>query len=155
MKTLTECCQQHYIYNNYNCSEAILHGANDYFDLNLHDQDMIMLSGFGSGMYLGMTCGALVGANAVLSLLIVKERAHEHLDQLRPAAALLLRNFKAKLGQSDCAKIKPVYWNPEEKCLHTVTLASEALDDTISELKEKGLLKPEYCTLPETDASLF
>lgn len=36
---------------------------------------MKMLAGFGSGMYSGKTCGALIGCVAVLSKLFIKEKA--------------------------------------------------------------------------------
>lgn len=143
MKTLTEISQEYYTNHGFNCSESILHAGNDYYQLGLHDEDMKILSGFGSGMYVGSTCGALVACNAVLSKLIVEEKAHDHLDALRPAAARLVRNFKNSLSHSDCAKIKPVHYSKEKKCFETVSLASNVLDQTIRELCEEGILDPE------------
>ena len=61
----------------YNCSETIIHAANDVYSLNLGKDSMKMLAGFGSGLYSGKTCGALIGCVAVLSKLFIKEKAHD------------------------------------------------------------------------------
>ena len=54
---------------------------------------MKMLAGFGSGMYSGKTCGALIGCVAVLSKLFIKEKAHDQLSEFRKAIQLCVRNF--------------------------------------------------------------
>ncbi len=91
-------------------------------------------------MYVGSVCGALVACNAVISKLIVSDKAHSHLDALRPSSALLHQNFRQAANHSDCAKIKPNFYSKEEKCLKTVTMASEVLEKTISELVDQGLI---------------
>ncbi len=141
MSTFTDLVRDCYTTQGYNCAEAIIHAANQYYSLGLHEEDMKMLSGFGSGMYVGSSCGALIASNAVLSKLIVTDRAHAHLDLLRLASGLLFRNFKAGLSHSDCAMIKPKHYSKDFKCLETVSLAAEVLENTISTLHADGRLK--------------
>ena len=140
MNSLTDIVRTNYKEHGLNCSESIIRGANEFYHLNLHDEDMKMLSGFSSGMYVGSVCGALVACNAVISKLIVSDKAHSHLDALRPSSALLHQNFRQAANHSDCAKIKPNFYSKEEKCLKTVTMASEVLEKTISELVDQGLI---------------
>ena len=56
-----------YYTSGYNCSETLIRAANEYYHLDLHDEDMKMIAGFGGGMFVGSTCGALVGSVAALS----------------------------------------------------------------------------------------
>ena len=58
----------------YNCSETIIHAANDVYSLNLDKDSMKMLAGFGSGLYSGKTCGALIGCVAVCLNYSLKRR---------------------------------------------------------------------------------
>ncbi len=37
---------------NYNCAETMIRAANEYYDLKLHDRDMIMLGGYGGGSFM-------------------------------------------------------------------------------------------------------
>ena len=91
------------------------------------------LFGFGGGMFTGSTCGALVGSIAALSKLIIKTKAHDQLDEIRPYTQKCIRNFKEELGNVDCALIKPVHHTKETKCLNTCFLAAKALEKTIYE----------------------
>ncbi|WP_304645500.1 C-GCAxxG-C-C family (seleno)protein [uncultured Dubosiella sp.] len=68
----------------YNCSEAIIRACDAYYGLDLHEEDLKMMAGFGSGMYTGLTCGALCASIAALSKMTVETKAHDHLDTLRP-----------------------------------------------------------------------
>ena len=130
--TITELVKKNYLEKGYNCSETILHSGNEYYGLGLHEEDMRMLSGFGSGMYSGSTCGALVGSVAVLSKLIVKTKAHDHLDELRPIISSCCRNFRAAFEAQDCKDIRPRFHSKETRCLNTCLLAAEVLEKTAS-----------------------
>lgn len=104
----------------YNCSETIIHAANDVYSLNLDKDSMKMLAGFGSGMYSGKTCGALIGCVAVLSKLFIKEKAHDQLSEFRKAIQLCVRNFTEDLGDTECKNIRPHSYDPNLHCLYTV-----------------------------------
>lgn len=137
---MSKTARRYYNDHNFNCAETIIHAANAYYGLGLHEEDMKMLGIFGSGMYVGNTCGALTGCMAALSKLVLKNKAHEELDTIRPAAALLHRKFNAAFSETNCSKIKPVFWNPEIRCQNTVCTACDALEETVEELKEKGII---------------
>lgn len=131
--TLEDTVKKYYLEYGYNCSETILHAGNEYYGLGLHEEDMKLLAGFGSGMYSGSTCGALIGSVCVLSKMIVKTRAHDHLDELRPIISGLYRRFREAGGGVTCAELRPVYHTKETKCLNTVLLAARVLDETVNE----------------------
>ncbi len=133
MPELKELVEKYYNDVRYNCSETILHAGNDYYQLGLHEEDMKMLAGFGSGMYSGSTCGALVASAAVISKIVVKTKAHDHLDVLRPVISTLYRNFRETLGGTDCAHVRPEYHTKETRCLNTCLAAAEVLERTVNE----------------------
>ena len=65
---LKDVYQKYYFERNYNCAETLLRAANDYYDLKLHDRDMIMVGAYGAGIQCGNTCGAVLAAASVLSI---------------------------------------------------------------------------------------
>lgn len=132
MNTLQEITKKYYL-QGFNCSETILHAANEYYKLNLHEEDMKVMAGFGGGMFVGSTCGALIGSIAAISKLIIETKAHDEMDRIRPITQKCVRNFKEELGALDCAHIKPVHNTKEERCLPTCLLATKALEKTIRE----------------------
>ena len=103
--------------------------------LDISEEDMKIMAGFGGGMFIGSTCGALVGSIAALSKMVCKTKAHEMLPELRPLIQKHTRNFKELLGNLDCAHIKPVHHStdPNIKCMNTCLLAAKALEKTMEE----------------------
>ena len=132
MNTLEATVRKYYEVSYYNCSETIIHAGNEYYQLGLHEEDMKMLAGFGSGMYCGSTCGALIGSVAVLSKLIVETKAHDHLDQLRPIISACVRNFREASGGQNCAEIRPKFHTKETRCLNTCLMAAQVLEKTVN-----------------------
>ena len=57
---LKDLCEKYYFEGNYNCAETIIRAGNDYYNLGLHDRDMIAFGGFGAGIQTGNTCGAVL-----------------------------------------------------------------------------------------------
>lgn len=131
--SLTELSLENY-HKGYNCAEAIIHACNTYYDLDLHDEDMKMMAGFGSGLYSGLTCGALCASIACLSKLLVETKAHDHLDTLRPYSQKIVASFNKKLEGTQCAQVKAKHYSKEKKCEETVRLASESLEETLKEI---------------------
>ena len=86
-------------------------------------------------MFIGSTCGALVGSIAALSKMVCKTKAHDMLPELRPLIQKHTRNFKELLGNLDCAHIKPLHHStdPNIKCMNTCLLAAKALEKTMEE----------------------
>lgn len=134
--TLQETIQKYYVQGNYNCSETLIHAANEYYDLKLDEDSMKVLSGFGGGMFVGSTCGALIGSVAAVSKKVIQSKAHEEIDTFRPQIQKCVRNFKEKLGGMDCKDIKPIHHDKESHCLKTCLLAGEALEQT---MKDAGI----------------
>ena len=133
METLEAIVRKYYESDYLNCSETIIHAGNEYYHLGLHEEDMKMMGGFGSGMFCGSTCGTLVASVAVLSRLIVKTKAHDHLDQLRPMVSTLVRNFREGLGGQTCAELRPKFFTKETRCLNTCLAAARVLEKTVSD----------------------
>lgn len=132
--SLVDVAKRYYQEEDYNCAETVLHSANEYYGLGLHDFDMRTMAGFGGGMFVGSVCGALVGAQAALSAMIVEDRAHAQLEDIRSASQRLHRNFRNAYGAVECREIKKDWHTPELKCWRTVEQASKVLEQTVNEL---------------------
>lgn len=124
-----------YYTSGFNCAETMLHACNDTYNLNITEDDMRTMAGFGGGMFIGSTCGALVGTIAALSKMVCQTKAHDMLPVLRPLIQKHTRNFQAILKALDCAHVKPLYHDPDPKikCIKTCLLAAKALEKTIEE----------------------
>lgn len=133
---LRDIFMKYYQEQGYNCSETIVRAANEYYDLGLHDRDMIMVAGFGGGMQTGNTCGAILAGISVLSLKYVEKRAHESED-IRPVVCNLIRKFRVKYGSLLCRDIKAISFKPDIRCRETVAAACEILEETIDEYELK------------------
>jgi C_GCAxxG_C_C family probable redox protein len=59
------------------CTEQILYGANEVYDLGLDKNGLLLSAAFGGGMGSGDKCGAIPGALMVLGRMFVEDRAHE------------------------------------------------------------------------------
>lgn len=135
---LKDYLQKYYFEQNYNCAETILRAANEYYDLQLHDRDMIMVGAYGAGIQAGNTCGAVLSAAAILSLKYVEAKAHESQD-IKPVVQKMLRKFNEKYGSTLCKDIKPQSFKPEYRCQKTVEAACDILEETIREYEEEKL----------------
>ena len=141
---LKDIFMKYYQEQGYNCAETIIRAGNEYYNLGLHDRDMIMVAGFGGGMQTGNTCGAVLAGISVLSLKYVESRAHESTD-IRPVVCNLVRRFKVKYNSLLCRDIKAISFKPDIRCRETVAAACEILEETIAEydlrLKNEGSAK--------------
>ena len=130
---LREKLEKYYFEGNYNCAESLLRAANDHYGLGITDTDMIMAAGFGAGIQTGSTCGAVLAAVSVLSLLYVKEKAHESTD-IKPKVNMFIQLFTEKVRSTTmCRDIRPLMFCPESRCLLTVQAACDALEETVRE----------------------
>ena len=123
---------KYYFEQNYNCAETILRAANEYYDLGLHDRDMIMVGAYGAGIQSGNTCGAVLSVAAILSLKYVEAKAHESED-IRPVIQKMMRKFNDRFGSVLCSDIKPQSFKPEYRCQKTIEVACDILEETIAE----------------------
>lgn len=120
----------------YNCAESILHAGNEYYELGLHDHDMKMVAAFGAGLQCGDVCGALTGAACVISSKYIEVKAHDQSKELKELTMKLIIAFKKRLGSRLCAEVKPQFYDKEVKCLNTVKISAEVLEDVIKEWDE-------------------
>jgi len=111
--------QKYYFDQNYNCAESVLRAGNEYYGLELHDRDMILVAACGAGIQVGSTCGALLAGASILSMRYVEARAHESAD-IKPVVTLMTEKIQAKLGSVFCDEIKPKFFDPGVRCLATV-----------------------------------
>lgn len=129
---LKDLLPKYYFDQNYNCAETILRAANEYYDLGLHDKDMILVGAYGAGIQSGNTCGAVLSAAAILSLKYVEAKAHESED-IRPVVQKMIRKFNEKYGSILCKDIKPQSFKPEYRCQLTIETSCDILEETIAE----------------------
>lgn len=110
-----------------NCAEKILYGANWAYDLKLQPETLKLASGFGGGMGVESTCGALTGGVMVLSHLYVKQYGHES-NRIKVLEQEFLETFAKEMGYIDCKNLKAEYRNEEVKCNIVIFKAAEVLD---------------------------
>ncbi|MCR4657721.1 MAG: C-GCAxxG-C-C family protein [Lachnospiraceae bacterium] len=132
---LKDIYEKYYFDGNYNCAETLIRAANEYYGLDLHDRDMIMVGGYGAGIQCGNTCGAVLSAVAVLSMKYIEKRAHESKD-IKPVTRKLIREFNKKYGSVLCKDIKPQSFSPEYRCRNTIEAACSILEAVITEYEE-------------------
>ncbi|WIW71253.1 C-GCAxxG-C-C family (seleno)protein [Anaerosinus gibii] len=119
-----------------NCAEKILYGANQAYQLGLNKDALKLSAGFGGGMGIGDTCGALAASVMVLSLLFVKERAHES-SKIKELTQKLFSNYRDEMGDINCTPLKAKHCHPEKKCYSVIFKAAQLLDKIILEHKNE------------------
>lgn len=130
---LKDYVEPYYFEQNYNCAEALLHGANDYYNLGLGEHDMKLAAGFGAGMQTGNICGTVLSAIGILSMKYVEAKAHESTD-IKPVTQLFLRRFREGLnGSLLCKDLKAAYFRPDTRCIDTVLTACDVLEQVLAE----------------------
>ena len=126
---------KYYFDQNYNCAETILRAGNDYYNLGLHDRDMIMVAAYGAGIQSGNTCGAVLAGASILSMKYVEAKAHESED-IRPVVVNMIRKFNAIYGSTLCKDIKPQSFKPEYRCQKTIETACDIIEEVIQEFED-------------------
>ncbi|SKC84236.1 C-GCAxxG-C-C family (seleno)protein [Maledivibacter halophilus] len=113
-----------------NCAEKILYGANEVYKLGLDKEALKLAAGFGGGMAIEGTCGALTGSIMVLSKLFVKNVAHES-DRIKKLTTELLNAYESEMGNINCKPLKENYRSPSFGCHKVILKAAEALDKIV------------------------
>lgn len=112
----------------YTCAESTIRAANEAWDLNLPEEALKMLGGFGGGMHSGYVCGAISGGVAALSARYNKKDGHSS-PILSVKCKLFLNTVQERTGYLNCADLMPIYKTPEENCDPTVVLITGILDE--------------------------
>ena len=120
---------------NYNCAEKIIYGANQAYQLNLDKTALKLSAGFGGGMGVETTCGALSAGVMVLSHMFVNDYAHES-STIKTLTQELFSLFHQELGEINYAPLKAKYRTPEVQCSKIILAAAKALDSVIANHKK-------------------
>ncbi len=128
--------RKYYLDENCNCAEAVFLAASEALDLGLTLEDSRMICAFGGGMGCGSLCGALAGSMAILGKYMVTDRAHTT-EGFKESCAALKAEFERRLGSIFCDDIKTNNFNENERCLLTVQVAADVLEDHINALNGK------------------
>lgn len=127
---LKETVLKYYLEQDYNCAESILRGANDCYGLNLSEEALRAVGGFGGGCCCGRMCGACAGDVAAISAKYIRTRAHAEklaCDRVKE----FVNAFVETLGSDQCEALKKKYLDETlviGRCVKTVELAAEVLE---------------------------
>lgn len=113
-----------------NCAETMLYAANEAYQLQLPHSALKLAAGFGGGMGINSTCGALTGGVMALSAIFVKERGHES-DYIKVLNAELFDSFKNKMDSIDCSYLKEHYRSPQDECHPIIVQAAQIVEALI------------------------
>lgn len=113
-----------------NCAEKILYGANEVYNLGLDSEALKLASGFGGGMAVESTCGAVTGSVMVLGKLF-KQQSEEEKEEFRELIKEFLENFEKDLGDIDCAPLKEEYRTEKDKCREIIIRTAQILENTV------------------------
>lgn len=119
-----------------NCAEKLLYGANWAYNLHLSPESLKLAAGFGGGMGIESSCGAMTGAIMVLSHLFVERNSHES-DRIKKVEAKFITAFRQQLGALDCKELKAAHRTEQEKCNKIIFLAGKLLDEIIEAEQKK------------------
>lgn len=131
-----------YFQNGLYCSEAILRGFNEAYNLGFPPEQYKISTAFGSGLgESGCSCGAVTGAAMVLSLICGRTHNYES-ERISFTAVNQLHDKFREAHKALCCRVltRDVEWNSAEhklRCEQLVKHAAEIADDIIQrELKE-------------------
>lgn len=119
---------------NYNWAEKILYGANKVYDLGLDQNALKLSAGFGGGMGVGTTCGALTGGIMALSNQVVDTT--EKTSDIKDIVIDFLNEYEDKMGTILCVELKEKYADDETKCRDIIFEATIMLDNIFTDLKK-------------------
>ncbi len=127
--TLKESSKRYYLDQKKNCAISILLGANDYYGLNLKENDYKLVAGFGGGIGCGYICGSLAGSIAVLGKMFSDRQ------DFRTLCATFVKLFEQELGSKNCCDIMKTHVRTDTRCFLAVEKCACLLEKFISELK--------------------
>ena len=88
-----------------NCAECMMYAANEEYNLNLTEQTLKVMAGFGGGLATGDVCGVITGAVGVIGIMFTEVSGHKS-PSVREMTREFINNFKQKLGYVKCIDLK-------------------------------------------------
>ena len=116
-----------------NCAECIIYAANEEYNLNLKEETLKVMAGFGGGMATGDVCGVITGAIGVIGVMFTEVSGHKS-PKVREMTIDFINDFKEKLGYIKCVDLKKEYADVK-RCTLMIETGAEILENII--LKEK------------------
>ncbi len=113
-----------------NCAETILFGADEVYGLGLGPDARRLAAGFGKGMGIEDTCGALTGSVMVLSRMFACTRGHDS-PRLKELCAELFAAYRQAMGEIKCTPLMDRYRTEELGCRAVILKAAEVLERLI------------------------
>jgi len=123
--------EYYFLEKDFNCAEASLKVLNEKYGLGLKDEDFKLVGACGGGYGCGLVCGALAGSMAALGKLVIGERAHAT-EGFKELCAEYVEAFRGRFGDTDCAKVKPAYFEEGRRCVRVVEGAVEVFDEFVA-----------------------
>ena len=115
---------------NLNCSETMLHAANEYYNLNLSKDALLMMSGFGGGIFEKHLCGIISGAIAVLGIKF-KNKTLDNQNLLELTVNKFKAEFRENYEDLNCSFLLENYKNEENGCNDMIFKAATILKEII------------------------
>jgi len=116
-----------------NCAECIMYAANEEYNLNLSEQTLKVMAGFGGGMATGDVCGVVTGSIGVIGIMFTEVSGHKS-PIVKEMTRKFIERFKEKLRYIKCIDLKKEYINVK-RCTLMIEIGAEILEDII--LKER------------------
>ena len=132
---LCDVAEKYYLDGDYNCAESVLLAANEVYGFGLDAENCVKLvSAFGGGLGCGKLCGAAAGAMSALGFAAVTGRAHGT-EGFKELCAETTAKLEKALGSTECAQVKPAFFDPETRCLAAVKAACNVLEAQMTALR--------------------
>ena len=120
----------------YNCAQAILHGANDYYSINLDPKALKMIVPFGGGIQTENTCGMLTGGIAVIGVLFAEDMPTTH-HKLKEITRYWTKQFESEFQDTNCSVIKGINLTNNEGCANLILKAADILEKVVKKYSDE------------------
>ena len=116
-----------------NCAEKIIYGANEAYDLKIDEASLGLARGFGGGMTIGSTCGALTGGIMALSKRLTDLDMEK--KELYSVIEEFLNEYEKRMGTIYCKELKEKYHIDDGGCGDIILEAAKLLDEMMEKYK--------------------
>ncbi|MGI6077747.1 MAG: C-GCAxxG-C-C family (seleno)protein [Fastidiosipilaceae bacterium] len=117
----------------YNCAETALRAANDAWNLGLTEESFELMIGFGGGMVVGSVCGTITGGIAAIGRYFAMGEDRQY-ESAQDKVALFMDEVKSRYDSIDCVDLRPRFRTESDRCLRTVILVLEVLDEIMADV---------------------
>lgn len=91
----------------YNCAEGMYRAINDKYDLNVSEDSKHIMSAFGGGLFMGDTCGLLVGGYSALAKMYASSDAPRADENLKVICREWHNRFNEHFNTVNCRDMRP------------------------------------------------